>query len=290
MHVDAAIVFSGLVNGSIYGLVGLGMTIVFAATRILNFAQGEFLMVGAMVSYSVEVVLRQPVFVSIVVVAVAMVVLALVMEYLVLLPVRASGSPVAWILSTIAVSIFVSEAFAIPYGRDLLRPPEALPQTAFRLGEVPILWQEVMIIVVAIAITVAYELFLSRTMFGRAVRATAHDAEVAGLMGINTRRVVRASFIIGGILTGIAGVLVAPITFAQTSMGVGWMLKGFIASLMGGLGSVRGALVGGLLLGVFGSVVANNLQPGWADAVIYALLALLLVFRPTGLFARPAAH
>ena len=85
-------------------------------------------------------------------------------------------------------------------------------------------------------------------------------------------------------------VLVAPITFAQTSMGVGWMLKGFIASLMGGLGSVRGALVGGLLLGVFGSVVANNLQPGWADAVIYALLALLLVFRPTGLFARPAAH
>lgn len=286
----ASIVWSGLVDGAVFALLALGFNIIFSTTRILNFAQGEFLALGALLSYSLTVDHHLPLPVVLLCVIVALAAMGLLVERLVVLPVRLSGSNYAWIIATIAVALTAENAMVVPFGRDPVRPPNLVSGNAFSLNGAPEAWQTVLIIAAAFVIVGLYEAFLAFTMYGRAFRATAHSLEVSELMGINTGLVVKVSFVISAIITGIAGVLVAPVTFADSGMGLRYTISGFVAVIVGGMGSSLGALVGGFLLGLVTAVAAVRLSPGWADVIAYTVLGLVLLLRPSGIVARAAAH
>jgi len=285
-----SIVWSGLVDGAVFALLALGFNIIFSTTRILNFAQGEFLALGALLSYSLTVDHHLPAPVVLACVVLAMVVMGLVVERLVVLPVRLSGSSYAWIIATIAVAVTAENAMVLPFGRDPVRPPGLVAGNAFTLSGAPESWQTVLIIVAALVIVGLYEAFLAFTIYGRAFRATAHSLDISELMGIDTGLVIKASFVVSAIITGIAGVLVAPVTFADTSMGLRYTISGFVAVIVGGMGSSLGALVGGFLLGLVTAVAAVKISPGWADVIAYAVLGLVLLLRPSGIVARAAVH
>jgi branched-chain amino acid transport system permease protein len=283
-------VWSGLVDGAVFALLALGFNIIFSTTRILNFAQGEFLAVGALLSYSLSVQHHLPLPLALLAVIAAMVMMGLVVERLVVLPVRLSGSNYAWIIATIAVALVLENAMVVPFGRDPVRPDPLVPGNAFSINGAPESWQTVLIIVAAFVIVGLYEAFLAFTIYGRAFRATAHNLDVSELMGIDTDRIVKASFVVSAIVTGIAGVLVAPVTFADSSMGLRYTISGFVAVIVGGMGSSVGALLGGFLLGIVTAVAAVRVSPGWADVIAYAALGLVLLLRPNGIVARAVAH
>lgn len=285
-----SIVWSGLVDGAVFALLALGFNIIFSTTRILNFAQGEFLALGALLSYSLTVDHHLPVPAALACVVLAMVAMGLVVERLVVLPVRLSGSSYAWIIATIAVAVTAENAMVVPFGRDPVRPPSLVAGNAFTLSGAPESWQTVLIIVAALVIVGLYEAFLAFTIYGRALRATAHSLDTTELMGIDTGLVIKASFVVSAIITGIAGVLVAPVTFADTSMGLRYTISGFVAVIVGGMGSSLGALLGGFLLGLVTAVAAVRISPGWADVIAYAVLGLVLLLRPNGIVARAAVH
>ena len=286
----ASIVWSGLVDGAVFALLALGFNVIFSTTRILNFAQGEFLALGALLSYSLTVDHHLPLPLVLLCVIAALAAMGLVVERLVVLPVRLSGSSYAWIIATIAVALTAENAMVVPFGREPVRPPNLVSGNAFSLGGAPEAWQTVLIIGAAFVIIGLYEAFLAFTMYGRAFRATAHSLEVSELMGINTGLVVKASFVISAIITGIAGVLVAPVTFADSGMGLRYTISGFVAVIVGGMGSSLGALVGGFLLGLVTAVAAVRISPGWADVIAYTVLGLVLLLRPSGIVARAVAH
>ncbi|HKA11275.1 MAG TPA: branched-chain amino acid ABC transporter permease [Candidatus Dormibacteraeota bacterium] len=285
-----SIVWSGLVDGAVFALLALGFNIIFSTTRILNFAQGEFLALGALLSYSLTVDHHLPVPAVLACVVLAMVAMGLVVERLVVLPIRLSGSSYAWIIATIAVAVTAENAMVVPFGRDPVRPPGLVAGNAFTLSGAPESWQTVLIIVAALVIVGLYEAFLAFTIYGRAFRATAHSLDITELMGIDTGLVIKASFVVSAIITGIAGVLVAPVTFADTSMGLRYTISGFVAVIVGGMGSSLGALVGGFLLGLVTAVAAVKISPGWANVIAYAALGLVLLLRPNGIVSRAAVH
>ncbi len=286
----AQLVLVGLATGAIYALIALGYSVIFSTTRILNFAQGEFLMIGALLGFSLYASLGLPLIVAVGVVLAAMAVVGLVSERLIMLPVERSRSRYAWIIATLGVSIVLRNAMVIPYGRESYPFPRLVAAEPVLVGGVVVDAQQIAIVLIALGLMVALELFLSRTFAGKAIRATAHNSDVAALMGIDVRQMVRLSFVLSAMLTGVAGILVAPITTADANMGLILGIKGFVAVVLGGMGSARGAAAGGILVGLLDSVVRGVVPTGWGNIAVFSVLALVLLVRPSGLFGAPAEH
>ena len=283
----AQLVLVGLATGAIYALIALGYSVIFSTTRILNFAQGEFLMIGALLGFSLYASLGLPLIVAVGVVLAAMAVVGLVSERLIMLPVERSRSRYAWIIATLGVSIVLRNAMVIPYGRESYPFPRLVAAEPVLVGGVVVDAQQIAIVLIALGLMVALELFLSRTFAGKAIRATAHNSDVAALMGIDVRQMVRLSFVLSAMLTGVAGILVAPITTADANMGLILGIKGFVAVVLGGMGSARGAAAGGILVGLLDSVVRGVVPTGWGNIAVFSVLALVLLVRPSGLFGAP---
>jgi len=286
----AQLILVGLATGAIYALIALGYSVIFSTTRILNFAQGEFLMIGALLGFTLYASLGLPLLVAIAIVLAAMVVVGLVSERLIMLPVQRSRSRYAWIIATLGVSIVLRNAMVIPYGRESYPFPRLIGVQPVLVEGVVVDAQQLLIVLTALVIMAALELFLARTFVGRAIRATAYNADVASLMGINVGRMVQLSFVLSAMLTGVAGILVAPITTADANMGLILGIKGFVAVVLGGMGSSRGAAAGGFLVGMLDSLVRGVLPSGWGNIAVFSVLALVLLIRPSGLFGAPAEH
>ncbi len=284
------LVLVGLAAGAIYALIALGYSVIFSTTRILNFAQGEFLMIGALLSFTLYSTLRWPLVLAIAVVLAAMLVVGLVTERLIMLPVQRSRARYAWIIATLGVSLVLRNAMVIPYGRESYPFPRLVAAEPVLMGGVVVDPQQFVIVVTALGLMVALELFLARTFAGKAIRATAHNADVASLMGIDVGQMVRLSFVLSAMLTGVAGILVAPITTADANMGLVLGIKGFVAVVLGGMGSARGAAAGGFLVGLLDSVVRGVLPVGLGNIAVFGVLALVLLIRPSGLFGVPGEH
>lgn len=282
---------SGIAVGVIYALIALGFNIIFQTTRIINFAQGEFVMIGALVGYSLTVVLGWPILLALAGVAFISALVGIVSERLIMLPIQRSSYRYSWIITTLAVAIILRNLMGTEwlYGREDYRVPPLIPG-AFFVGPAVVAYQQVLILVIAIVLLILIELFYQRTFFGKAIRATAFNYNVAGLMGIPVPTMIRASFAISAALSGIAGVLVAPLIFANVSMGILIGLKGFVAIIIGGLGSPRGAVIGGLIVGLLDTTVRALAPEGWGNFIVFGVLALVLLIRPTGLFGKPGAH
>ena len=261
---------SGLVVGAIYALIGLGFVIVYSVTRIINFAQGEFVMLGALSAVTlVSRGLSLPVAFLLAVAAVALV--GALLERVAIHPLR-GASPLTILILTLGASIALRGAALIAWGTDPFAMPQFTPGPPLHIGGAMIVRQGVWVLVVATAVFALLWLFFNHTYVGTALRACAVNGRGARLMGIRVERMFLFAFALSGALGATAGVVIAPITYATYDMGLMLGLKGFVAAVLGGLVSPPGAIVGGFLLGVLESFAAGLVSSGYKDAVAFIIL------------------
>lgn len=280
-------IIDGLFAGSVYALVALALTIVFQPTRIMNFAQGEVVVLGAAVAYQIVALEKLGWAATIGITLVLAAFMGLLMERMIMLPVRLSGSRYAWIIATLAAALIFQSLFNLTYfDVDALRPSPVI-DGGFQVAGVAVEWQEALAIVVALAVMIGYDRFLRRSAYGRAIRATAHNTDTSVLMGIPVQRIIGLSFVIGAVITAIAGMLAAPVIFVAPAAGLLFTIKGFTAAVIGGVGSPRGALAGGMIVGLLDTVVRSMVGGSVGNFAVFAALAVILVVFPSGLFGKP---
>jgi branched-chain amino acid transport system permease protein len=278
------LVIAGLKNGSIYALLALGFTIVYAATNVINFAQGEFYMLGGMLAVFAFSSLNVPLVAAVALAVVTVAGIGALFERLAIRP-RKDADPMALIIITVGGSLVFASVARHLFGSDALPLPEFTPGPSFVLAGAAIERQTIWIWVIVTATVVGLTLLYNRTRLGRAMRACMENREAARLMGIDTARVVMVSFALAAALGALAGVAVTPLTSTRFDIGAGIAVKGFAAAILGGLGSPLAAVAGGLLLGLIEQAVIP-FSSVLKDVVALAVLLLVLFVRPQGLFRR----
>lgn len=277
----------GLSVGSVYALVALGYSLIFSTLRVVNFAQGHFVMLSSLITVVLWVERGWPLGAAVAAATLVLALVALALEKGVRLSMGGSASPLVWIVTTLAAAIVIENVAAILFGKEPRPFPQLVAGPPVRIGGATITRDSFLVIGAALLVMLAIDLFLKRTLWGKALQTTAYSPWVPRLMGIPVPRVVTVSFVLAGAIAGVAGVLVGPIfKDAATNLGLQLGLLGFIAIVIGGMGSTVGALVGGLVLGLLQTVLRGQLPPGVGNGAIFGVLILLLVVRPTGLFGR----
>ena len=274
--------FSGLTVGAMYALAALGYALIYNASHIVNFAQGEFIVLGAMTSaILVESGVALPLAITL---AIALTVVAGAMtERLAIRP--AGGAPlVTLLIITLGVGLIIRGGIQVAFGKGNHGLPAFSGETPIHIGGATLTPQSLWVLGVTAAVVAVLAWYFTRTLGGKAMLATSHNRLAAQLVGISTPRVLMASFALSGALGAIGGVITAPITFTSYDAGVVLGLKGFAAAALGGIGSGPGALVGGLLLGVIESLAAGYLSAAYKDVVAFVLILFVLMFMPRGLF------
>jgi len=276
---------NGLVLGGTYALLGIGLTLIFGLMNVVNFAHGEFYTLGAYAAFATLAVLDLP-FLAAIPVAIAVgIALGALCERVLLRPLRGESID-SVMLVMIGVWIAMQNTELLVWGgvaKSIPHPFSTRPLVVGPLGIAPL---RLFVFVVAIALIVGAHLVIHRTRLGRAMRATFQDADTAALMGVRIRRIHTATFALGSGLAAAAGALLGPIFLVYPSMGDLASLKAFSVVILGGLGNVAGATVGGLLLGVAEELGAGYISSGYRDAVGFVIIILVLLVRPAGLFTR----
>jgi branched-chain amino acid transport system permease protein len=274
--------FSGLTIGATYALAALGFAIIYNASRVINFAQGEFIMLGGMSAVALTG-LGIPLSVSIVLaIAVAGAVGALIEKFAIEPAGRADVVPL--IIITIGASLVVRGLVQVVLGKGTHALGAFSGEKPFVIAGATLLPQSLWVMGVATLVVAALGWFFGYTRLGKAMLATSHNTLAAELVGINTKSVLLLSFVLSGALGAVGGILLAPITYTSYDVGIMLGLKGFVAATLGGLGSGMGAVVGGLLLGVLEAMTAGYISSAYKDAMPFVLILLVLFFMPNGLF------
>lgn len=281
-------IFSGMTVGAVYALVALGFTIIYNASDVVNFAQGEFVMLGGMITvFAHQAGLPLPLAAALAVIATAAIGVAL--NKLAIEPAR--GAPVvSLIIITIGASILIRGAAQLVFDKQLHRFPAFSGDDPIRVLGATILPQSLWVIGGALVVFVGLWLFFTRTLTGKAVLATANNRVAAQLVGINTGWVMTLSFGLSAAIGALAGVLVTPITLVSYDVGVGLALKGFAAAMLGGMGNPKGALVGGLTLGLLEALTAGYLSSTYKDAVAFIVILAVLFVMPQGIFGKKSTE
>ncbi|GGW42201.1 branched-chain amino acid ABC transporter permease [Gemmobacter lanyuensis] len=275
---------SGATVGAVYALVALGFTIIYNASDVVNFAQGEFVMLGGMTTVFAHAA-GLPLPLAALVAVVATSALGVALNKLAIEPAR--GAPVvSLIIITIGASIFIRGAAQLVFDKQIHRFPAFTGDDPLHILGATILPQSLWVIGGALVVFVALWLFFTRTLTGRAVLATSNNRLAAQLVGINTNWVMTLSFALSAGIGALAGVLVTPITMTSYDVGIALALKGFAAAMLGGMGNPKGALVGGILLGLLESLTAGYLSSTYKDAAAFIVILGVLFFMPQGLFGR----
>jgi len=295
-------ILNGLVLGSIYALIALGYTMVYGVLGIINFAHGEVLMFGALIALVViknllaffpTIPLWLILVVALLVAMSGCAVLSFYIEKIAYRPLRNAPRLVP-LISAISMSILLQTIAMIIWGRTPLNFPQLLPEQSlaiFGTGAL-VTVKELIIMLTALIVMVALLFLVKKTRFGRAIRATAENPQVAGLMGVNTTRVISYTFILGGTLAALAGVMIAS-NYGSAHFYMGFMpgLKAFTAAVLGGIGNIPGAMLGGLLLGIIealgagyiGTLSGGIFGSNYQDIFAFLVLIMVLVFRPSGI-------
>lgn len=280
------LIFSGVALGMIYALLAFGYNITFSTSRTINFAQGEFLMLGGLTGFTLGVTLKLPYIVALCGALVVGALLGIVLERTAIRPALRTNSTVSWILATVALGIIARNAAERIWGTDDMSFSSPLGDAPLEIGSVRVLPQELLIIGTAALIMLAFEIFRRRSIFGKAITAVAADKDAAYLVGINVPRVITSSFIISSAIAAVSGVLVAPLTFASPTMGTLLGTKAYAVAIIGGLQSGAGVIVGGLLLGLSEQLTARYISTGYKDTPGFVLLILILLIKPSGIFGK----
>jgi branched-chain amino acid transport system permease protein len=293
MSIFMQLVVSGISVGMIYGVIAFGYQLTFATSKTLNFGQGEALMIGALVGLTtINVLIGQSLGTFSAYLIMLPVVLAFgalqgtVVEWLGVRQAIKTKSEAGWIMATIALGIIFKNVAENVWGRDALKFPSPLPEASLSIGGIRIQPMEIAIVIGALGMMLTVEFFNRRTILGKAVVATASDRDAAGLMGINTSRVITFSYALSSMTAAFAGVLVAPVTLTGATMGAVLGLKAFAVAIIGGLSSGLGVVVGGLILGITETMTGYYVSTGYKDVPGLVLLLLVLSLRPSGLFGK----
>ncbi len=289
---------SGLAVGAAYALVALGFSVTFTTTRTLNFSHGEFVSAGAFVGMSVLfLALGKPISATsfgaelpdggaqLLALLAALSVMGGLGWLLYLIGVRPfrGHTGMAWVMSTLGFGVILQSIGLAIWGPKPVFVPGPVGDDILRIAGIGMRPQELLTLVVAVVIMLAFDRVMRSTMLGKAMRAVAHSPANASLMGINVNAIMIGAFVFSSALAGLSGFLLAPIAQASLFMGLSVGLKGFSGAMIGGLDNPRGCVLGGFLLGVLESTV-NLWQAQWREVAIFVLVILVLAFRPTGLF------
>jgi len=281
---------TGITVGATYALVGLGFAIIYNASDVVNFAQGEFVMIGAMSAVALTAGgngLPLPLALLGAVLITAMV--GMLLQRFAIAPAR-GASVVATIIITIGASIFLRGVALLLWGKDILALPHFSGETPLHIGGATMLPQNIWVMGGATVLVLAVHLFFQKTIIGKAILACACNRTAAQLVGINVGIMLLVAYGLSAMLGAMAGILVTPMTYTSYDAGVILGLKGFAASILGGMGNPMGAVAGGLLLGLLESFGAGLISSGYKDAIAFVILLLVLFFRPSGLFGRASAE
>ncbi len=283
---------NGLSLGSIYALIALGYTMVYGVLRLINFAHGDVYMLGAYVGYFVSRRLqgREPSLVSaLVVMIVSMVACGLfgiLIERLAYRPVRRE-SRLTLLITAIGVSLFIENGAQLVFGPDPKFFPSLAPRADFLVAGVRLTSEQITVIVVSLLLMLLLHFFIRKTRTGKAMRAVSFSLDASRLMGISTDWIIAVTFALGSALAAAAGVLIGmQIPKIDPLMGIMYGLKAFVAAVLGGIGNVPGAVLGGLLIGTSEVMVVGYLSSTYRDAIAFGILILVLLLRPQGLLGR----
>jgi branched-chain amino acid transport system permease protein len=289
MGIALQLLFTGLGVGSIYALVALGFVLIYRATNVVNFAQGDFAMLGAFSMVVLTIDLGLPYWLGILVTLLALVLFGALFNLGVYYPLR-NRTFLPVIISTIGASILLENGVLAAYGPRPQSLHGVFASQGFSIGPVFFDSQYLLILAVTVAMVGLQYLFFERTLIGKKMQATSQDKEMASLLGIPVALMIMLTFIYSAALGGLAGILVGPILFVSVGMGSSIALKAFAASIIGGFGDVTGAIVGGLALGVVETFGAAYISVPYKDAFAFLVLFVFLLLRPQGIFGEKVAE
>ena len=277
---------NGLRTGSIYALIAIGYTMVYGIAKMINFAHGDIIMVGAYALYFSISVLGLPVPVALVITVIVCAVLGVVIEKVAYKPLR-SAPPLAVLITAIGMSFFLQSASLLIFGSTPIPFQSVTPNVNISVGPVVISSITVVTLIVTAIAMILLTLFVNKTKMGSAMRAVSEDKGAAELMGINVNSTISLTFAIGSALAAVAGVLyICQYQSMKPTLGALPGIKAFVAAVLGGIGSIPGAMLGGILLGLIESVSKAYISTELADAIVFGVLIVVLLFRPSGLLGK----
>ena len=276
---------NGLSTGGMYALVAIGYTMVYGIAKMINFAHGEIIMVGAYLTYVVFSVLGMPV-VAIIASIAGCALLGVVTEKVAYKPLRNSSS-LSVLITAIGVSYLLQNLFLILFGSAAITFPDFLPSGQLELLGLSISYVSLLSLILTFACTILLLLFINKTKLGKAMRAVSEDKGAAELMGINVNNTISMTFAIGSGLGAVAGIIYG-LSYSLINPYLGAMLgiKAFIAAVLGGIGSIQGAMIGGLIIGVAEAFTVSYISSTFSDAVVFGILIFILLVKPAGLLGQ----
>jgi branched-chain amino acid transport system permease protein len=279
-------IINGLSIGGMYALVAIGYTMVYGIAKMINFAHGEIIMVGAYIAYVVFSMFGMPVYVAVIASILGCAMLGVVTEKVAYKPLRNSGS-LAVLITAIGVSYLLQNLFLLLFGSAAITFPSFLPKGQLSLGGLSISYVALLSLVLTFVCTFLLLLFVNKTRLGKAMRAVSEDKGAAELMGINVNNTISLTFAIGSGIGAIGGVIYG-LSYSLINPYLGAMLgiKAFIAAVLGGIGDIKGAMVGGFLIGLAEAFTITYISSTFSDAVVFCILIFILLVKPAGLFGR----
>lgn len=272
---------TGLTIGSIYAIVALGFVTIYSVTKVINLAQGEFVMLGGLTMYSL-VSAGMPYWIGFIVTIAFVTMIGWAMEFLLIR--RARGAdPISLIILTIGTSIFLKGVASVVWGKDQLRVAPFTKNDPVSIAGATVTPQAIWVVVIMLLVVVLLYILIDKTMVGKAFQASSVNPLAARLMGVSPIKMSSLSFTLSAALGALAGLAIAPIMFPAYDMGTMLGIKGFSAAIVGGLGSAPGAVIGGLLIGLLESLGAGYISSGMKDAITFSVILLILLIRPSGI-------
>lgn len=280
---------NGLSLGSIYALIAIGYTMVYGIAKMLNFAHGDIIMVGAYIAFTIITTLKLPIVLGIAAAIIGCLILGVTVEKIAYKPLRKAGSPLAVLITAIGVSYFLQNAALLIFGADPKMFSSVVPVSirTIKIGEFTIPGTTILSIVISILLVLFLQFFINKTKPGQAMLAVAQDRDAASLMGISVNGIISLTFAIGSAMAGVAGVLLCS-AYPSLNPYTGAMpgIKAFVAAVLGGIGSVPGAMIGGLLLGIIENLSKTYISSQLSDAIVFSVLIIVLLVKPTGLMGK----
>ena len=274
---------NGLVMGSVYALVALGLTLIYGILEIINLAHGELYMIGCYLSFFLYMKYHLPYAVCVLLSMIICAILGYVMEKLAFRPLRMAPK-VNSLISALGLSIFLSNSGLILWSATPRSYSTALSQKVLSFGNIAFSSQRILIFGIALLLIGFFILFIKRTYAGKAMRAVAQDMEAASLMGIDINGVSTMTFSLGSALAAASGALVGPLVTLEPYMGLEIGVKAFGVVIMGGFGNIQGTIVAGFIIGIAESLGAALISPALMSSVVFSIIIIVLIFRPTGIF------
>ena len=276
---------NGVVLGSVYALLSLGLTMIFGILGIVNFAQGELYMLGAFVGFLLIVIQKVPFLLALLISMLAMGMFGLLIERFPFRPIQGKADE-NMILATVGLSVFLMNGAILLFGADPRRVETPFSDLFIHLGAFSISMQRILVFTVTVVLIILLTFIIRKTKMGKAMRACQQDLNAAQIVGIDTKRVSMVTCFIGSALAAAAGVLIAPLFLVSPVMGLKVIAKAFVIVILGGLGNVAGAIMGGFIIGIAENLTAGFISSDLKDIVPFTILILILLLRPQGIFGK----